>query len=261
MLCQRTSTSFLANTATFKEKGLKFDERMDQLLFEDFFLDAKTKGAVVATRPEVYFAVRSAQKDRASAVQHVTTKFVADLIPFGLKHQVMTVRDIENTVLQVCERYSTLGTIFEDNTTSPTAGGKPLFKDEELLCDYDKARLHWNSRHWAYGGMFAPPTMMIALKRSLMLAGNFFDTKGWAWALSAGGNLCFIFREKLFLKMVARAGFRDRFYLLTAFSHISLLLCLTILAIFRVRQRCGRCDRHPHATQLVARSFQFNQKI
>ena len=38
-------------------------------------------------------------------------------------------------------------------------------------------------------GMYAPPTMMIALKRSMKLAGDFFDEKGWWYAVEAGASL------------------------------------------------------------------------
>ena len=117
-------------------------------------------------------------------VQHVTTAFNADLIPFGLKHQVMTIKDVNEQVLYICERYSTLGSQFENKEL-----GKELFKDEALLCDYDKTKRYWKMKHWAYGGMYAPPTMMIALKRSLLLAGEFFDSKGWKWTLIGGGAL------------------------------------------------------------------------
>ena len=37
--------------------------------------------------------------------------------------------------------------------------------------------------------MFAPPTMMSALKRSLKLAGDYFDEKGWLWTQTGGGIL------------------------------------------------------------------------
>ena len=44
-------------------------------------------------------------------------------------------------------------------------------------------------KHWAYGGMFAPPTMLSALKRSLKLTGHFFDRKAWPWFIYGGGSL------------------------------------------------------------------------
>ena len=94
-MCERTSTSFLANTATFKRKGLVFDPRVGELIFEDFFLGAKKRGAVVATKPEVYFDVRREDRALRSAVQHVRAEMVRDLIPFGLKHHVMTIKDAE----------------------------------------------------------------------------------------------------------------------------------------------------------------------
>ena len=37
--------------------------------------------------------------------------------------------------------------------------------------------------------MYAPPTMMIALKRSMKVAGDFFDEKGWWYAVEAGASL------------------------------------------------------------------------
>ena len=37
--------------------------------------------------------------------------------------------------------------------------------------------------------MFAPPTMMSALKRSLKLAGDYFDEKGWLWTQQWAGIL------------------------------------------------------------------------
>ncbi len=58
MLCQRTSTSFLANTTTYRKSGHSFDPRVGDLLFEDFFLGAKRRGFVIGTKPEVYFMVR-----------------------------------------------------------------------------------------------------------------------------------------------------------------------------------------------------------
>ena len=88
MVCERTSSSFLASTAAWKTKMLKFDAKLDALLFEDFFLLAKQKNVMVATRPEVYFTVTCPHSNRPSTVQHVAAKMVEDLIPFGLKHQV-----------------------------------------------------------------------------------------------------------------------------------------------------------------------------
>ena len=38
-------------------------------------------------------------------------------------------------------------------------------------------------------GMYAPPTMMFALRRSLKLAGDYFDEKGWPWTQFGGGTL------------------------------------------------------------------------
>ena len=58
MVCERTSTSFLANTNTFKTKQLSFDADTGEFLFEDFFLRAKQSKVIVATRPEVFFLVR-----------------------------------------------------------------------------------------------------------------------------------------------------------------------------------------------------------
>ena len=101
--------------------------------------------------------------------------------------QVMTIRDIEGITLQVCERYSTMRTIFQD-PNAPTQ----LFPHEKLLCDYDVTTKHWKMRHWAYGGMFAVPTIQIALKRSLALSGDYFDSKGWPWTLVGGGALGFL---------------------------------------------------------------------
>ena len=112
MMCERTSTSFLANTTSFKRKGLVFDPRVGELIFEDFFLDAKKRGAVVGTKPEVYFYVQQRDRTQRPAVQHVRTEMAKDLIPFGLKHHVMTIKDVDGEILYVCERFSTMGTIF-----------------------------------------------------------------------------------------------------------------------------------------------------
>jgi len=177
MVCQRTSTSFLANTTTFKQSGLSFDPRVKKMLFEDFFLEAKKRGLVVGTKPEVYFTVPKSYHKEQSAIQHVVSEFVPDLIPFGLKHQVMTIVDINKQTLYICERYSLNGK------------NSQLFEDEELLCDYGKTQKYWQMEHWAYGGMYAPPTMMFALKRALKISGDFFDEKGWTWGLAGGAAL------------------------------------------------------------------------
>ena len=141
MVCERTSTSFLANTDTYRKTGLSFDVNIgDKMLFEDFFLQAKKRGVVMGTKPEVYFLVRSADNKQRSAVQqHVTTALVPDLMQFGLKHHVMVISDIDGQILYICERFSTIGT--------------NLFAHEQLLCDYDRARPYWKMEHWAYAGM------------------------------------------------------------------------------------------------------------
>ena len=64
------------------------------------------KGLAVATKPETYFTIHKEHNKKMSAVQHITTNFQKDLIPFGLKHHVMTIKDIDGGVLYVCERFS-----------------------------------------------------------------------------------------------------------------------------------------------------------
>ena len=184
MICERTTTSFIANTYSFRTKRLTFDSNMGDLLFEDFFLRAKTGKAVIGTEPEVYFSVRNIDKDKRSALQHVTIDFIPDLIPFGLKHHVMEIKDIDARLLYICERFSTRGTMHADRSL-----GSSFFRNEPLLCDYDKTKPYWRIQHWAYGGMFSPPTMRMALKRSMLLAGDFFDSKNWQWAIIGGGAL------------------------------------------------------------------------
>merc|ERR1712196_406047 len=88
----------------------------------------------------------------------------------------MTIIDMNQNVLYICERFSTVG--------------GALFPLEEILCDYDKARPYWKMGHWAYNGMYAPPTMMIALKRAMVVAGDYFNTKtSWVWYVIGGGSL------------------------------------------------------------------------
>ena len=182
MICQRTSTSFLANKTALTSKGLLFDNNLDELLFEDFFLQAKMKQMVVGTKPDIQFMVRKINNNQKSSLQHFTINFIPDLISFGLKHQVMVVKDLSGQIFYICERYSTLGSKYQDKSL-----GTDLFKDEQLLCEYDKAKPFWKMKHWAYAGTFSVPTMRMALKRSLADAGDFFDSKNWSWYVDGGG--------------------------------------------------------------------------
>ena len=94
----------------------------------------------------------------------------------------MVVKDLSGQIFYICERYSTLGSKYQDKSL-----GTDLFKDEQLLCEYDKAKPFWKMKQWAYAGTFSVPTMRIALKRSLADAGDFFDSKNWSWYVDGGG--------------------------------------------------------------------------
>ena len=60
----------------------------------------------------------------------------------------MTIKDSEGGTLYVCEGYSTMGTMFGDEPI------RSLYKDEALLCEYDRTRPYWKMKHWAYAGMY-----------------------------------------------------------------------------------------------------------